>query len=40
MFILETVIVEERDDNLNKCYELKYKVINQSKQLISKKEIK
>jgi hypothetical protein len=39
-FVLETVIVEERDDNLNKCYELKYKIINQSKQLISKKEIK
>lgn len=39
-FILETVIEEERDDNLNKCYELKYKVINQTKQLISKREIK
>jgi hypothetical protein len=39
-FVLETVLVEERDDKLDKCYELKYKVINQSKQLISKKEIK
>jgi hypothetical protein len=38
--ILETVIEQLRDDNLNKCYELKYKVIKQSKQLISKKEIK
>jgi hypothetical protein len=39
-FVLETIIQRERDDNLNKCYELKYRVISQSKQLISKIEIK
>ena len=39
-FILETIIQRERDDNLNKCFELKYRVISQSKQLISKIEIK
>ena len=39
-FVLETIIEEQSDDNLSKCYELKYKIINQSKQLISKKEIK
>lgn len=38
--ILETVIEQHRDDYLHKCYELTYKVIKQSKQLISKKEIK
>ena len=39
-FVLEAIIEEQSDDNLSKCYELKYKIINQSKQLISKKEIK
>ncbi len=39
-FILETIIEEQRDDNLNKCYELKYKVVNGIKKLISKREIK
>ena len=39
-FALESLIVYEQDEKLNKCFELNYKVINQSKQLISKKVIK
>lgn len=38
-FVLDTIVEEERDDNQNKCYELVFKVINQRKQLISKKEV-
>lgn len=44
-FTLETIIEQQRDDRLDKCYELTYKVVSQpkymlKKQLISKKEIK
>lgn len=39
-FFLETIIEEQRDDSLDKCFEVKYKAIGPSKQLISKKEIK
>lgn len=39
-YILEFIVEEQRDDKLDKCFELVYKVINNSKQLISKKEIK
>lgn len=38
-FTLETTIEEQRDEKLNKCYELTYSVIGQSKKLLSKKEI-
>lgn len=38
-FTLETSIEEQRDEKLNKCYELTYSVIGQSKKLLSKKEI-
>lgn len=40
LLLLETIIDQERDDNLQKCFELTYKVVNQTKQLISKREIK
>lgn len=40
-FILEAEVREERDSKLDKCYLLKYKVINHNtKQLISKEEVK
>lgn len=32
-------IVEERDDSLNKCYELKYKIIGESRELLTKREM-
>jgi hypothetical protein len=38
-FTLETSIEEQRDENSNKCYELTYSVIGQSKKLLSKKEV-
>jgi hypothetical protein len=38
-FTLETRIEEQRDEKSNKCYELTYSVIGQSKKLLSKKEI-
>ena len=38
-FILEKRIEEQRDEKSNKCYELTYSVIGQSKKLLSKKEI-
>ncbi len=38
-FTLETIIVEQIDEKLNKCYELTYSVTGQSKKLILKKEI-
>ncbi len=38
-FTLETSIEEQRDEKSNKCYELTYSVIRQSKKLLSKKEI-
>ena len=38
-FTLETIIEEQRDEKLNKCYELTYSVIGQSKKLLLKKEI-
>jgi hypothetical protein len=39
-FVLETIIEEQRYDSFDDCYEVKYKVISSTKQLISKKEIK
>jgi hypothetical protein len=38
-FTLETSIEEQRDENSNKCYELTYSAIGQSKKLLSKKEV-
>jgi hypothetical protein len=38
-FTLETSIEEQIDEKLNKCYELTYSVIGQSKKLLSKKEV-
>jgi hypothetical protein len=38
-FTLETIIEEQIDEKLNKCYELTYSVIGQSKKLLLKKEI-
>jgi hypothetical protein len=38
-FVLETVIEEQIEEKSNKCYELTYSVIEQSKKLLSKKEI-
>ena len=38
-FTLETRIEEQRDEKSNKCYELTYSVIGQSKKLLSKKEV-
>ncbi|MBK9301272.1 MAG: hypothetical protein IPN14_11865 [Bacteroidetes bacterium] len=38
-FVLENIIEERTDDKSNGCYELKYKVINQTKQLISKRKM-
>jgi hypothetical protein len=38
-FTLETSIEEQRDEKSNKCYELTYSVIGQSKKLLSKKEV-
>lgn len=39
-FNLETIIEQELDIANNRCFELKYKVINQTKQLISRTELK
>lgn len=39
-FELETLFEEEYDNNRDKCYELKYKIVNRSRQLISRKELK
>ena len=38
-FVLETVIEEQIEEKSNKCYELTYSVIGQSKKLLSKMEI-
>ena len=38
-FTLETIIEEQIDEKLNKCYELTYSVTGQSKKLLLKKEI-
>jgi hypothetical protein len=39
-FLITAIIKEELDEKQNKCYEVNYRLINQSKQFISKKEVK
>jgi hypothetical protein len=39
-FLITAIIQEELDEIKNKCSEVNYRVINQSKQFISKKEVK